>query len=169
MQDLERRQRRLEEELRRKDAEIRQMKISPAKPSGDTAVPNPSPAGGGKAIPADPLPAADVGGEGDPEEGIPPLPASNAIATSASGAQAPAPKWGTYTPNFGFKVVDTNKGDMSVSILDSTYCRSKTRSSGGIPKLCTLTGRQPEARPTRFRSAPRDSPSTPTLSWPCDP
>ena len=28
----------------------------------------------------------------------------------------PQPKWGTYTPNFGFKVVDTDKGDMSISI-----------------------------------------------------
>ena len=30
-------------------------------------------------------------------------------------------KWGSYTPNFGFKVVDTDKGDMSVSIY--TYIR----------------------------------------------
>jgi hypothetical protein len=42
------------------------------------------------------------------------------------------PKWGRYTPNFGYKVVDTDRGDLSVSIysygrylnqlgLDSTY------------------------------------------------
>jgi hypothetical protein len=117
MQDLEGRQRELEEELKRKDAEIQQMKTSPAKPAGDgTAVPNPPPASGGTAIPPDPLPAADVGGEPDPEEGIPPLPAApDVIATSGQGG-AQAPKWGTYTPNFGFKVVDTEKGDMSISI-----------------------------------------------------
>jgi hypothetical protein len=119
MQDLERRQRELEEELKRKDAEIQQMKNSPAKPAeGGAAVPNPPPAGAGKAIP-DPLPAADVAGEPDPEEGIPPLEAPAVAATAVSGqggAQAPTAKWGTYTPNFGFKVVDTDKGDMSISI-----------------------------------------------------
>ncbi len=75
MQDLERRQRHLEEELKRKDAEIQQMKIAPAKPVGDGAtvpgpppasfsieVRSPSPVARGAAIPSDPLPAADVAG-----------------------------------------------------------------------------------------------------------
>ena len=132
MQNLERRQRELEEELKRKDAEIQQMKTSPAKPAeGGVAVPNPPAAGGSAAVPnlpppagarpaiPDPLPAADVGGEPDPEEGIPPLEEPAVIATAVSGqggAQAPTAKWGNYTPNFGFKVVDTDKGDMSISI-----------------------------------------------------
>src|SRR3954451_1079464 len=30
-------------------------------------------------------------------------------------------RWGNYTPNFGYKVVDTDKGDMSISIY--TYAR----------------------------------------------
>lgn len=123
MQDLERRQRELEEELKRKDAEIQQLKTPSAQPAGGSAaVPHPPPAGGGTAIPPDPLPAADVGGEPDPEEGIPPLEAPAVIATAGQGgAQAPTAKWGTYTPNFGFKVVDTDKGDMSISIY--TYVR----------------------------------------------
>lgn len=122
MQDLERRQRELEEELKRKDAEIQQLKTPSAQPaSGGAAVPNPPPAGGGAAIPPDPLPAAAVAGEPDPEEGIPPPAAPDVIVTSRQGAQAPTPKWGTYTPNFGFKVVDTDKGDMSISLY--TYVR----------------------------------------------
>ena len=49
-----------------------------------------------------------------------------------SAAQEEPEKWGTYTPNFGFKVANTDHGDMSISIysyarylnqlgLDSTY------------------------------------------------
>src|SRR3954470_4340832 len=34
-------------------------------------------------------------------------------------------KWGDYTPNFGYKVVDTEKGDMSISIY--TYGRYLNR------------------------------------------
>jgi len=53
--------------------------------------------------------------------------------TSAESAlQEGPPKWGRYTPNFGFKVADTERGDLSISIysyarylnqlgLDSTY------------------------------------------------
>ncbi len=122
MQRMEQRQQELEEELKRKDAEIQQLKTPSAQPaSGGAAVPNPPPAGGGAAIPPDPLPAAAVAGEPDPEEGIPPPAAPDVIVTSRQGAQAPTPKWGTYTPNFGFKVVDTDKGDMSISLY--TYVR----------------------------------------------
>jgi hypothetical protein len=51
-------------------------------------------------------------------------PASVALAQpSVSQEQTPkeAKKWGTYTPNLGFKVVDTEHGDLSVSIY--TYTR----------------------------------------------
>jgi hypothetical protein len=55
-----------------------------------------------------------------------------ALADDAAPEAQLAKKWGTYTPNFGFKLVDTDKGDMSISIytyvrylnqkmLDSTY------------------------------------------------
>ena len=44
MQRMEQRQQELEEELKRKDAEIQQLKTSPAKPAGGSAaVPNPPP------------------------------------------------------------------------------------------------------------------------------
>jgi len=50
----------------------------------------------------------------------------------SSAAREELKKWGTYTPNFGFKVANTDRGDMSISIysyarylnqlgLDSTY------------------------------------------------
>ena len=39
----------------------------------------------------------------------------------ASAAQEVPRKWGTYTPNFGFKVADTERGDLSISIY--TYAR----------------------------------------------
>lgn len=42
-------------------------------------------------------------------------------AETAAGAAKVAEKWGSYTPNFGFKVVDTDKGDMNVAIY--TYIR----------------------------------------------
>ena len=52
-----------------------------------------------------------------------------AAATSSEGA---APRWGSYTPNFGYKIVNTEWGDVNLSIytygrylnqlgLDSTY------------------------------------------------
>jgi hypothetical protein len=46
-------------------------------------------------------------------------PVSEAIATGAiSVAPAEGPKkWGTYTPNLGFKVAETDYGDMSIGIL----------------------------------------------------
>lgn len=125
MQRMETRQQELEEELKRKDAEIQQMKTSPTKPTGDgAAVPKPPPPGGAAAIPPDPLPAAAVAGEPDPEEGIPPLSAPDVIVTSGeAGAQAPTAKWGSYTPQFGFKVVDTDKGDMSIAASEPAQFR----------------------------------------------
>ena len=39
----------------------------------------------------------------------------------SSASQKDLNKWGTYTPNFGFKVADTEHGDMSISIY--TYAR----------------------------------------------
>ncbi len=53
-------------------------------------------------------------------------------AANVFASQEEPSKWGKYTPNFGYKVVDTDEGDMSISIytygrylnqlgLDSTY------------------------------------------------
>ena len=39
-----------------------------------------------------------------------------ALLCAALPAFADGEKWGSYTPNLDFKVVDTDKGDMSVSI-----------------------------------------------------
>jgi TolA-binding protein len=50
--------------------------------------------------------------------------ASEERADSANeefAAQEEPPKWGKYTPNFGYKVVDTEHGDLSISIY--TYGR----------------------------------------------
>lgn len=47
--------------------------------------------------------------------------ATLAVAAASEDAGQTAQKWGSYTPNFGFKVVDTDKGDMSVAIY--TYVR----------------------------------------------
>jgi hypothetical protein len=55
-----------------------------------------------------------------------------ASAANVFASQEEPSKWGKYTPNFGYKVVDTDQGDMSISIytygrylnqlgLDSTY------------------------------------------------
>lgn len=58
--------------------------------------------------------------------------AEDAAQDVQSEAKQPDEKWGAYTPNLGFKVANTDKGDMSISIytyvrylnqkhLDSTY------------------------------------------------
>jgi len=56
---------------------------------------------------------------GEPEHGEPNVGAGSRNDTSA--AQEEPYKWGRYTPNFGFKVADTDLGDLSVSIY--TYGR----------------------------------------------
>jgi hypothetical protein len=59
-------------------------------------------------------------------------PVTNVAVSGAVAQEAEPSKWGKYTPNFGYKVVDTDLGDMSVSIysygrylnqlgLNSTY------------------------------------------------
>jgi len=66
---------------------------------------------------------------GEPELG---KPGAGAGSNNSSAAQEEPYKWGRYTPNFGFKLADTEYGDVSLSIysygrylnqlgLDSTY------------------------------------------------
>jgi hypothetical protein len=43
------------------------------------------------------------------------------VTLPAFAADEDKEKWGSYTPNLGFKVVDTDKGDMSISVY--TYVR----------------------------------------------
>lgn len=67
---------------------------------------------------AEPNAAADVQPELERS-----VPAVNAVSygAGASAGQEETPKWGTYTPNLGFKVANTEFGDMNVSIY--TYVR----------------------------------------------
>jgi hypothetical protein len=83
--------------------------------------------------------AAGAAGASSENEPIRPPTSSSAGPTGASiatreavGQEQEPYKWGGYTPNFGYKVVDTDRGDLSVSIysygrylnqlgLNSTY------------------------------------------------
>jgi hypothetical protein len=52
----------------------------------------------------------------------PPTPIAELPDKTEEVAEKTEPKkWGNYTPNFGYKVVDTEKGDMSISVY--TYAR----------------------------------------------
>jgi hypothetical protein len=119
LQRLEKRQQQLEEELKQKDAEIQALKKqqpatatgSATQPAAVTAPPvTPTPGGAaGAAAPA----AATAAGAA----------AGTAAPSTAAAAAAPAPpqKWGNYTDFLGFKVANTDKGDMNVAIY--TYVR----------------------------------------------
>jgi TolA-binding protein len=130
LQRLEQRQQELEQQLRQKDAEIQSLRKQQANaPSAQpsTAVPAAT-AGAGAAAAGQPAataqPAiseeqADIGEE-DAEQG------------QAPPAGQPPQKWGTYRDFNGFKVANTDKGDLNVAIysyvrylnqkgLDPTY------------------------------------------------
>ena len=105
---LEERQKELERELQQKDSEIRDLNKEKSSP---------------------PAPAPAQGSSASQTSAAPSQPAPPAAPAELA---APAKKWGSYTPNLGFKVVDSDRGDMSVSIytyvrylnqkdLDSTY------------------------------------------------
>jgi len=63
----------------------------------------------GTATPAVPTFHTSVNANGSPRSAINPF-------DGVSGAPDQPKKWGAYTPNFGYKVVDTEHGDMSISI-----------------------------------------------------
>jgi hypothetical protein len=122
MQRLEQRQQQLEQELKEKDAEIQALKKQqPATATGSSAQP-----AAAAAPPPSPTPGAGVGAA------APGTAAAIEVATSEEtgagmdnpGAQAgakPPEKWGNYTDFLGFKVANTDKGDMNVAIY--TYVR----------------------------------------------
>jgi hypothetical protein len=129
---LEQHQQQLEEELKQKDAEIQALKKqqgasttgSGAQPAGAAPVPaNPTPGGtpGAVAPPA----AAATTEPATQQEGLEEPVKQGAVAV-------PPEKWGNYTDFLGFKVANTDKGDMNVAIysyvrylnqkgLDPTY------------------------------------------------
>ena len=123
MQRLEQRQQQLEQELKEKDAEIQALKKQqPATATGPGAQP-----AGAAAPPPSPTPGAPAGAAATPAAA-----AAIAVATTEEtgagldnpGAQAgakPPEKWGNYTDFLGFKVANTDKGDMNVAIY--TYVR----------------------------------------------
>ena len=100
---LEQRQQQMEDELRRKDAEIQQLKTAQAQP----------PAGAASA------PSAAVGSKTDTPTAEEPV--ATATVQAAAGNPSPSPKWGKYTPGLGFTVADTDRGSLSISPY--TYLR----------------------------------------------
>ena len=131
LQRLEQRQQQLEEELKQKEAEIQALKQqqpasapSPRQPAGAAAPPaSPTPGGAaGTAAPAAGAPAAATAA------GAAAIDIASAEPTGAGldnpnaqlGARPPE-KWGNYTDFLGFKVANTDKGDMNVAIY--TYVR----------------------------------------------
>ena len=121
LQRLEQRQQELEDELKRKDAEIEQLKSASAPPKAVSPVVTNPPAA---------APGGTVSQGGSPEN--PPAVGAlrRAVRAVAAGEDmpeggwgAPPPKtsWGTYTPNRGFKLAETDLGDLSLSIY--SYAR----------------------------------------------
>ena len=122
MQRLEQRQQQLEQELKEKDAEIQALKkqqsataTGPGTQPAGVAAPPPSPTPGAGAGAAAPGTAAAIEVATSEETGA---------GLDNPGAQAgakPPEKWGNYTDFLGFKVANTDKGDMSIAIY--TYVR----------------------------------------------
>jgi hypothetical protein len=122
MQRLEQRQQQLEQELKEKDAEIQALKkqqsataTGPGAQPAAVAAPPPSPTPGAGAGAAAPGTTAAIEVATSEETGA---------GMDNPGAQAgakPPEKWGNYTDFLGFKVANTDKGDMSIAIY--TYVR----------------------------------------------
>ncbi|HEY2808107.1 MAG TPA: hypothetical protein VGI91_04880 [Steroidobacteraceae bacterium] len=116
---LEKRQQQLEDELRQKDAEIQSLKAQQGAPVPGAA-PSAVAAQGGSTAPA-----AAAAGAAAPAVAA----AAPAAAPAAPGGTAPvqtggnvqAKKWGDYTDFTGFRVANTDKGDMSIALY--TYAR----------------------------------------------
>jgi hypothetical protein len=131
---LEQHQQQLEEELKQKDAEIQALKKQQA---ASTSPASTQPAGVAPA-PTSPIPPGGASGAAAPAAAAN---ASTEPATQQTGldesikqgtAAVPPEKWGNYTDFLGFKVANTDKGDMNVAIysyvrylnqkgLDPTY------------------------------------------------
>jgi hypothetical protein len=116
LERLEQHQQELERELQKKDEEIQALKKQVTVQQGAAPTPAITP----------PPPASAPGGVAPPSQGaVATVPAGDAAASGP--AQAPAGtaatpvKWGSYTDSVGFKVANTDKGDMNVAIY--TYLR----------------------------------------------
>ena len=116
LQRLEQRQQELEQELKQKDAEIQQLKATSAQPAVVSPAVTSAPAA---------VPDGTVSKDGSPMNAPRNGPLRNAVRSVAAGEDmpeggwgAPPPKtsWGTYTPNRGFKLAETDQGDLSLSI-----------------------------------------------------
>jgi len=115
LQRLEESQQALQRQLQENAAEIDALKKQASAQAGTSPQPSASAAQGG----------------GVAQGAAPPAPGSAAAVmagTSAAGAAAgqstapaPLPKWGTYTDFLGFKVANTNRGDMNIAVY--TYVR----------------------------------------------
>ena len=163
LQRLEQRQQDLERQLQQKDAEIQDLKRQQANPQSAAARP-PSgvqPAGTSQAsAPAQPSPApsgaaagaaaatpgarsATPAAAGSTDMQDPPL--SQAEPADSGSAKPPRERWGTYTDNLGFKVANTDKGDMNIAIYsyvrylnqlasDPTYTYASTGQTTSIDR-----------------------------------
>ena len=137
-QNLEDQARRMEEQNRRLRDEIREIReklagqpiVATAQPSAQASIAKPAPdpatgyvklASGALARPA-------------PDSGL-----AGAASLSVSQEQKPEEnkKWGKYTPNLGYKLAETEHGDLSVSIY--TYTRYLNQRFS-MPRIRTHSG-----------------------------
>jgi hypothetical protein len=110
---LERHQQQLEEELKKKEAEIQALKAQQQGTAVPGAATAPAVAAQAPTAPAAAAPAAATAGSATPQQPGP-------VAAAQPAASYPE-KWGDYTDFLGFKVANTDKGDMNVAIY--TYVR----------------------------------------------
>ena len=121
LQRLEQRQQELEDELKRKDAEIEQLKSTSAQPTVvSPVVANPPAAAPGATV------STEASQERPPAVGalrkaVRAVAAGEDMPEGGWGAPPPKTSWGTYTPNRGFKLAETDQGDLSLSIY--SYAR----------------------------------------------
>jgi len=115
LQRLEESQKALQRQLEENAAEIEALKKQAAAQTASPTAPQAPGATGGQ-----PAPAASVA----TAPAAPAAPAGPSVASTAAAqgtAPAPLPNWGTYTDFLGYKVANTNRGDMNVAIY--TYVR----------------------------------------------
>ncbi|HTT02893.1 MAG TPA: hypothetical protein VMG11_12485 [Steroidobacteraceae bacterium] len=114
LERLEERQKELERELQQKDAKIQELQKQHA-PQAAPSNPTLPAASSQNGTAASAAPAQGTTAQGTTAQG------TTTAASVSAAAPAPHKTWGYYTPNLGFKVVDTDRGDMNVSIY--TYVR----------------------------------------------
>jgi len=128
LERLEQHQQELERQLQQKDAEIQELKKQQAKaqPGGAPPAAASELPGSAPTAPAQPQGAVAVAAQDQ-----------TAPLQPSAAAPAAAKQWGTYTDSIGFKVANTDRGDMNVAIYsyvrylnqlasDSTYTYQST-------------------------------------------